>query len=758
MPSYDFRVLNDKEFEVLAADLLSEELQVRIERFKPGRDSGVDGRWFASSNREVVVQCKHWARTGYAGLLRYLRTKERAKVRKLRPSRYVLVTSLSLSRQNKKEIAKLFAPFMLAESDVFGQEDLNDLLGRHLSVELRHYKLWLASSNTLGLILNNAIVGRSRAALQEMLAEAALYVRTSDFTRAMKQLNSRRVLLLTGEPGVGKTTLAHQAVIELVADNYQLVVLEEDISEAESVYVETAKQVFYFDDFLGRTYLEALKAKQDSHVVSFIKRVARDASKRFVLTSRTNILNQGAFLSELLSDGSIIKNTYELKIGSLTPLERARILYNHIWHSRLTEAFIAELYSDKRYHRVIAHQNFNPRLIAFVLDDDKLGALLASEYWSYVEKTLANPEAVWSHFFDAQLSAESRDLVFIAVLHGGAIPEADLRQTFSSLPGRSTINAAETYAKFSRALHHAAGSVLNRSLNARSGSVAYTLFNPSIADYSLRFLASSKLLTFYFPHIRTVSALSQLEQMQQEPWLGVSGFREVLLAVAEVHALPDAPVDLFSGRLARLLATIPTLKAQFREFIANWLRTADETLIDSAPSDYVLTLVAANGVLPEDEMDQLFTSFASMLEAGSVTVTESQILRRLVEWADSRHLDEASVSLRAGTLAAWQDYVDEFVRRQNILSEFLDFAEADAAEAVVVSAVRDALAESGFNLTAEEAREIARHTDVSAVINDNIDVASHEDDESDRWREERQAANDLTAAIDDIFERTSFDV
>jgi thiamine monophosphate synthase len=102
--------------------------------------------------------------------------------------------------------------------------------------------------------------------------------------------------------------------------------------------------------------------------------------------------------------------------------------------------------------------------------------------------------------------------------------------------------------------------------------------------------------------------------------------------------------------------------------------------------------------------------------------------------------------------------VDEFVRRQNILSEFLDFAEADAAEAVVVSAVRDALAESGFNLTAEEAREIARHTDVSAVINDNIDVASHEDDESDRWREERQAANDLTAAIDDIFERTSFDV
>lgn len=45
MSDYDFKPLNDKEFEVLCADLLGEVEGQRFERFKVGKDAGVDGRF-----------------------------------------------------------------------------------------------------------------------------------------------------------------------------------------------------------------------------------------------------------------------------------------------------------------------------------------------------------------------------------------------------------------------------------------------------------------------------------------------------------------------------------------------------------------------------------------------------------------------------------------------------------------------------------------------------------------------------------------
>ena len=60
---YDFSRLNDKEFEVFCTDLLSAREGVRFERFKPGRDAGVDGRFFRSEGDEWILQCKHWIST-----------------------------------------------------------------------------------------------------------------------------------------------------------------------------------------------------------------------------------------------------------------------------------------------------------------------------------------------------------------------------------------------------------------------------------------------------------------------------------------------------------------------------------------------------------------------------------------------------------------------------------------------------------------------------------------------------------------------
>lgn len=90
MTDYDFKTLNDKEFEVFCSDLLGITFGVRIERFKPGRDSGVDGRYFGSDKKEIILQCKHWANTPITQLISHLEKVEKPKLDKLKPDRYIL--------------------------------------------------------------------------------------------------------------------------------------------------------------------------------------------------------------------------------------------------------------------------------------------------------------------------------------------------------------------------------------------------------------------------------------------------------------------------------------------------------------------------------------------------------------------------------------------------------------------------------------------------------------------------------------------
>ena len=163
--AYDFKMLNDKEFEVLVSDLLSGHLSIRVERFRPGKDKGIDGRFFAAPGQETIIQCKHWVRSSVASLVRYLAEVEKAKIGRLKPSRYILATSLELSPQNKDAIAAAVAPWISTPSDVYGNEDLNDLLAQFSDVERRHYKLWLSSAgvlktHTLMLLFLDAVISR----------------------------------------------------------------------------------------------------------------------------------------------------------------------------------------------------------------------------------------------------------------------------------------------------------------------------------------------------------------------------------------------------------------------------------------------------------------------------------------------------------------------------------------------------------------------------------------------------------------------
>jgi adenylate kinase family enzyme len=514
MSDYDFKTLNDKEFEALCVDLLSESLGKKFERFKAGKDAGVDGRFFTNNGGEVILQCKHWANTPIKQLISELKNKEKKKVDKLAPPHYLLAISNPLSRADKKLIFDALAPHVKSESEIFGCEDLNDLIKKYQHIEQRQYKLWLHSANVLSHVLNKAILGRSQFSIEEIIRFSSRYAVTSNHNLALAVIEKLNAVIITGEPGVGKTTLAEHICLNYIAQGYQYFQVNDDIHEAESVFDTDSKQIFYFDDFLGRNYLQALKGHEGNQITQFIKRVTTNKNKKFVLTSRSTILNQGKFLIDSFEHANIKRNEYELNIKSLSEIEKAHILYNHLWHSNLAKEYIEALYVDKRYKEVIKHKNFNPRLINYITDPTRLTDCPHDKYWSFILDSSDNPYQIWEHPFMAQLDDYGRVIVLLVVFNGGAINEKTLSAAFHRYISFSQNTNLQGQHEFASNLKILSGSFLTRVISEKSDA-AIDLFNPSIGDFILKRYESDEFtIRVVMSSLITVSSLQTLQSFQ----------------------------------------------------------------------------------------------------------------------------------------------------------------------------------------------------------------------------------------------------
>lgn len=101
-------------------------LKIILESFTEGRDRGIDLR-HSQGTGDPTVQCKRY--DDWSSLKSVLERNEVAKLKKLNPKRYILTTSVGLTAANKAEIKTLLKPYVRQQSDIYGRDDLNNLLG-----------------------------------------------------------------------------------------------------------------------------------------------------------------------------------------------------------------------------------------------------------------------------------------------------------------------------------------------------------------------------------------------------------------------------------------------------------------------------------------------------------------------------------------------------------------------------------------------------------------------------------------------------
>jgi GTPase SAR1 family protein len=753
MPDYDFSSLNDKEFESLSNDILSSYLSVRIERFKSGRDGGVDGRFFSTPDNEVIIQCKHWIKSGLPALMRSIEKSEAEKVKKLAPSRYIFVTSLELSRANKIKIKNIFAPYILSDDDIFGNEDLNDLLKTYPEIEKNHYKLWITSTNVLKTILNAALVGRSRYKLEEIVEESNRYVITESHNQAMEKLESKYSIIITGAPGVGKTSLADQLCQHYVAQGYELCFIENSLNEAEDHYNEESHQVFYFDDFLGRNFLLALDSHQDSQVINFISRISRDSKKRFILTSRSNVLNQGKRLSDLFEIKKIERSEYEVSIARLSEYDKAKILYNHIWFSQLDDGFIDEIYKEKRYLKIINHENYNPRLISFITDSHRLEAVNYGTYWAYIEDTLENPQGIWGNVFDVQIDELSKHLVIAVSIHGTSISEADLIKFYTLLTA-SRLNSGNS-TTFDTIIRLLVGALLNRNVIDKD-KIFYNLFNPSIADY---------VLSSYMDDINYLDEL-----------LSCLETKEAINNIYSLYKSGGINKEFFSSLVEMQLLRISNKEDNYKfdEYLLTLLFISSTEI--EAPKDGLLNYITAlsEAVLTMGEISadyKLFEFINWSIELQLISESDLRLKNLLAIWVvDIGYDHEEFVSLSKlvigiepngdGKLTSefkrqFVDYLSDDITRDAIESGILSDAHdhSSYSEDELSDFVAERLSDVSVEFENSDIEEISACCDIDDIIQSNINAAMHDDRVFEESREARYSSNTSTSPIDDLFDR-----
>lgn len=481
--TYDFRRLSGADFEELVHDLLQADWKTELEIFAGGRDGGIDLRGNDDAGL-TIVQCKNYEGSGYAALRAKMRDGELPKIRKHKPNRYVLVTSVDLTVGQKDELFQLLDPWVSTPMDIIGKKELTAKLEANAEVVRRHHKLWLTSVAIMEQILLGAERLQTTAEIARMQRKLDVYVETDALPRAVEILENHHVLIISGEPGIGKSTLADMIMLDHVANGFQPAVIRASLNEGRSLAASGRPTVFYFDDFLGQTYLgdrpDFLGKREDADLVDFVEWVRNSEEHRFILTTREHVLAEALMRSERLRHAGLADDRCLITIKDLNRAQRARILYNHLEFSTLPVDYKLEMLRNDFYLEVIDFERFNPRVIQWLSSYNRLKSVPVEKYQNHVRTLMKNPLEIWRHAFDHELSQAARDILVALYSFTYRAYVDDLERCFNTLHATSVrrLNERTTTGAFRSGMKELDGSFLTVS---SQGEVKF--INPSIADF-----------------------------------------------------------------------------------------------------------------------------------------------------------------------------------------------------------------------------------------------------------------------------------
>lgn len=482
MANYDFQtLLSPLDFEHLVRDLLSKELGIELSAFAEGKDNGTDLRYSGNNSESIIVQCKRVKTLTRADI-----DKEFVKIKKINPKKYYFVCSKELSVEMFDYVKLVFNQWMNNDDKyIYTKTRLNNLLENNIDIHQKNHKLWLNSSAIFNTLINQPLFQRAKSLINEIKKDNIYYVKNDSLNKAFEILNKNQFIIISGIPGIGKSTLAKLILWEYLQNGFEVIEIRKVI-EGEHILIEDSEnnQVFYYDDFLGENFLkfDVIEGRSND-LIQFISRIKNSKNKILVMTTREYILNQAKEVYEKLDSSELNLAKQTLDLSSYSKRIRSLILYNHLFYSNIPNEYIRSIIETRTYKKIINHENYSPRIIEQLTI--KLKNVSVQEYSKEFINSLDKPFGIWNKAFNSQISEGSQITLFLLMSISGPILLSDLRIAMNNAYNFTKENGLDFKPfNFQNYLKEIENSFIKTSITDKNNHYIDFL-NPSIKDFML---------------------------------------------------------------------------------------------------------------------------------------------------------------------------------------------------------------------------------------------------------------------------------
>lgn len=316
--------------------------------------------------------------------------------------------------------------------------------------------------------------------LDEIKKSNKVFFETNAYKEAKEKLEKQNIVILHGEPWVGKTSTARKLVSNYVEQGYMFIYgnVDDLLKIKEQVAIDE-KIICLLDDFLGSNVQYLEKNIADSTLDKIIGIFKNSKNKKLIFTTRTYIYNNAKELFYKFYKATSIKNEYLIDVANYTYEEKGNILYNHMKINNLlgTDTH-KQLVQEEFYVDVITHNNFNPGVIALICE--KLKDKQIIDVKDYIIRALNDPDELWEEEYK-KLSPYEKIILTIIVLYGVKVPETYVKEQFEQIIKDENITLLDSEI-FAKSLHVLSDSFVKITFNEEE-KTELEVCKHSIADY-----------------------------------------------------------------------------------------------------------------------------------------------------------------------------------------------------------------------------------------------------------------------------------
>lgn len=256
--------------------------------------------------------------------------------------------------------------------------------------------------------------------LNKMKEVCNRFVPTSITFKCLDHLEKNNLLILTGNPGVGKSYNSYFLTAKLMEQGYILLHSpNNDLKDIFLKYNNDDKFVLFIDDVFGSNEISFMRYLSEEEFVSLIE--SKNDNLKIIINSRCTIFEDVNTHFDKIQ--RLRLNPFVIEVDDFSCLEKARILVKHLESNlvpreKIKDLFACDIYSfddyptNQKIYKILFHKNYNPRAIELatsLIDEEK-------NFSEHLLKVLANPSKIYEHAYNTNLNDVDREILRIVYL------------------------------------------------------------------------------------------------------------------------------------------------------------------------------------------------------------------------------------------------------------------------------------------------------------------------------------------------------